>query len=86
MYSTNLMKYVQLGNSICIEFGERVVFQSYPRTGNTFLRSYLEKITGVFTGTDMDIDWTFMCIPGSLGQNITGETNRVWITKTHEPG
>ena len=66
-------------------FGERVAFQSYCRTGNTFLRSYLEKISGVWTGTDLDIDWTFMAVPETLGQNITGETNRVWITKTHEP-
>ena len=68
-------------------FGQRVAFQSFPRSGNTFLRSYLEKVTGVFTGADMDIDWTFMeaCM-GFLGQNITGDSNRIFITKTHEPG
>ena len=35
--------------------GDRVSFQSYPRSGNTFLRRFLEQITGVYTGTDMDM-------------------------------
>ena len=35
----------------------------------------------------MDIEWTFMeAMMGFLGQNITGDSNRVFITKTHEPG
>ena len=44
-------------------------------------------MTGVFTGADMDIDYTFheACM-GFLGQNITGDSNRIFITKTHEPG
>ena len=64
-----------------------MAFQSFVRSGNTFLRSYLEKVTGVFTGADMDIDYTFheACM-GFLGQNITGDSNRIFITKTHEPG
>ena len=40
--------------------GESVAFQSFPRSGNTFLRKYLEQITGIFTGSDMSLDMTFM--------------------------
>ena len=39
---------VKLGDT-----GDMVCFQSYPRSGNTFLRGYLESVTGVFTGSDM---------------------------------
>ena len=30
-----------------------VLYATFPRTGNTFLRKYLESITGVVTGSDM---------------------------------
>jgi hypothetical protein len=33
--------------------GNRVAFTTYPRVGNSFLRSVIEKVTGVFTGSDM---------------------------------
>ena len=69
-----------------MEGGEHVAFQSAHRSGNTFLRQYLEMITGVFTGSDMSIDMTFHeAQMGFLGQNKTGESNQVWITKTHKP-
>ena len=35
--------------------GDRVAFQSFVRSGNTFLRKYLESITGVYTGEDRHI-------------------------------
>lgn len=31
---------------------EKVILTSYPRSGNTLLRKYLEDITGVITGSD----------------------------------
>lgn len=34
---------------------EKVVLTSYPRSGNTLLRKYLEDITGVITGSDCDV-------------------------------
>ena len=65
---------------------EHVAFQSLVRSGNTFLRRYLEMITGVYTGADMGIQMTVHeAMMGLLGQNITGESDRVWITKTHKP-
>ena len=65
---------------------EHVAFQSLARSGNTFLRQYIEMVTGVYTGADMGIKMTVHeAMMGLLGQNITGESNRVWITKTHKP-
>ena len=39
--------------------GDRVAFQSFVRSGNTFLRKYLERITGVYTGEDRHIKRSF---------------------------
>ena len=38
--------------------GDKVCFQSFPRSGNTMLRRFLEVVTGVHTGSDMPIDLT----------------------------
>ena len=49
--------------------GNRVAMSSYPRSGNTFFRRFLEMITGVYTGADMDITLTFFeAQMGFLGQ------------------
>jgi len=34
---------------------DSVVIGSYPRSGNTLLRAYLEKVSGLVTGSDCDI-------------------------------
>ena len=66
--------------------GNRVGLQSFVRSGNTFIRRYLEQVTGIVTGADMHIDHTFFeAMMGLLGQNITSDSNMVWITKTHWP-
>ena len=66
--------------------GNRVAFQSYARSGNTFLRRYLEQITGLYTGSDMPMKFTFMeAIFGLLGTNTVCESKSVWICKTHYP-
>ena len=39
--------------------GYRTAMQSYPRSGNTFLRRNLEQVCGIFTGADMPIAGTF---------------------------
>jgi len=36
--------------------GNQVALQSFPRTGNSFSRRFIEQITGVFTGADMNIE------------------------------
>ena len=35
---------------------ETVILASYPRSGNTLLRAYVEKIMGLVTGSDCDIE------------------------------
>lgn len=34
----------------------KVCFASHPRSGNTFLRKYIESITGIVTGSDISIE------------------------------
>lgn len=66
--------------------GNRVAMQSFVRSGNSFLRNCLERITGVYTGADMNIKHTFFeAMMGMLGQYITSDSNLVWVTKTHCP-
>ena len=35
--------------------GQNICFASFPRTGNTFLRTFIEQCTGVYTGSDMSL-------------------------------
>jgi len=35
---------------------DTVIMASFPRSGNTLLRAYLEKIMGLTTGSDCDIE------------------------------
>lgn len=59
---------------------------SFPRSGNTLLRAYLEKMMGLTTGSDCDItkklnkDLMFM---GLAGEGLVDK--RVWVVKTHYP-
>ena len=59
---------------------------SYPRSGNTLLRAYLEKIMGLVTGSDCDITKKLNLALMDLG--LAGEglvDKRVWVVKTHYP-
>jgi len=63
-----------------------VSYTSYPRSGNTFLRKYLENITGLATGSDMVMKFTLnmqLQFSGFKGEGIVDE--RTWINKTHFP-
>ena len=66
--------------------GNQVAFASFARSGNTFLRRFLEQITGIYTGSDMRVEFTknvqFM---GLDGEGAGLDDNLVWITKTHYP-
>lgn len=67
--------------------GNAVAFQSMPRCGNSFLRRILETITGVYTGSDMNIDLTTQLLFGGrlAGEETVSDDNLVWVTKTHWP-
>jgi hypothetical protein len=73
-----------LDGSVNME-NNRVSFVSFPRSGNSFLRRFIELITGVVTGSDARLDMVLplqMC--GLAGEGHVSEDN-VWITKSHSP-
>ena len=63
---------------------QKVAFCSFPRSGNTFLRKYLELLTGIHTGSDctLDLDVQFQ-MQGLSGTHTVDDT--VWIAKSHSP-
>ena len=59
---------------------------SYPRSGYTLLRAYLEKIMGLTSGSDCDILKKLnkdLMLMGLAGEGLVDK--RVWIVKTHYP-
>ena len=65
---------------------DAVVLTSYPRSGNTMLRKYLEKIMGLVTGSDADMGKRLnreIMEMGLLGEGIVDK--RVWVIKCHYP-
>ena len=66
--------------------GETVVLASYPRSGNSLLRSLLESISGVVTGSDTRADRTLSLALqecGVRGEGVIDE--RAWVVKSHYP-
>ena len=43
-----------------IPTGQKVAFDTWPRTGNSFLRKFIEQITGIYTGANMPLNMTSM--------------------------
>jgi hypothetical protein len=65
---------------------EKIILTSYPRCGNTLMRSYLEQLSRVFTGSDCDLRRPMNQQLKDMG--LCGEGNcsdEVWIVKTHFP-
>jgi hypothetical protein len=65
---------------------DAVIMSSYPRSGNTLLRAYLEKVMGLVSGSDCDISKKLNVALMNMG--LAGEglvDKRVWIIKTHYP-
>jgi len=65
---------------------DSIILNSYPRSGNTLLRGYLERIMGIPTGSDCDISKKLNLELMTLG--LPGEglvDKRVWISKSHYP-
>ena len=65
---------------------EKVILTSYPRSGNTLLRSYIEKITKIFTGSDGELKRKLnreLMVMGLEGESESD--NKVWVVKTHYP-
>lgn len=65
---------------------ETVALTSYPRSGNTLMRGLLERVSGIYTGSDsrpMRYLSEDLRDRGLLGESVV--TKRVWIVKTHFP-
>ena len=62
----------------------KIAFCSFPRSGNTFLRRYMELLTGISTGADNSLNFGFtLQMQGLKGENVYDDT--VWIVKSHAP-
>lgn len=79
--------FLKRGSAVNVETtGNHVGFLSFPRTGNSFLRKYLHNITGIQTGSDMDIDMGLIVhqrCAEFLGEHVVDDS--VWIKKSHDP-
>lgn len=65
--------------------GFRTVFDSFPRSGNSFLRRFIEQISGIHTGADAGTEISLnlqMC--GLIGEGHCG-VDDVWLCKSHYP-
>jgi hypothetical protein len=65
---------------------DAISYTSYPRSGNTMLRKYLENITGIATGSDQIMKFTLnvsLQYQGFKGESVVQD--RTWINKTHYP-
>ena len=66
--------------------GSRVAFQSYSSSGCTFLRRFIEQITGIYVGSDEIIDNTFLeAMMGQAGHAHVNDDRLVWVTMTNYP-
>lgn len=64
----------------------RVHITSFPRSGNSQMRKYIENVTGIFTGTASPLQ--YHCISnlqlyGFFGEGIID--NKIFFEKTHYP-
>lgn len=69
------------------ELDMRVLVTSWPRSGNSQFRKYLESMYGIYTGSATPLSG-YLCailqLQGFLGESI--RDNRILFEKTHYPG
>jgi len=64
--------------------GDRTVFTGYPKSGTSLLRKYLEKPTGLLTGSDVSLTYSLPAqMQGRKGLGIVDD--RVWFVQSHFP-
>ena len=78
-------KYLNSKSDVTVEtMGEVVSYLSYPRCGNSFLRKYLQNITGIATGCDMSLEFNVdLQLQDFKAEEVTDAS--VWIKKSHDP-
>ncbi|CAI2363576.1 unnamed protein product [Moneuplotes crassus] len=83
---TSIPKYLEEPKYLSKNDFEKVVLTSYPRSGNTLLRKYLEDITGIITGSDCDVKRRLNSDLVEMGMSGEGRTNHsIWVAKSHYP-
>ena len=62
----------------------KIAFNTFPRSGNSFLRRLLEQVTGISTGATVQLhtSTSLQCM-GLKGEQIVDD--RTWIIKAHHP-
>lgn len=64
--------------------GDRVSYNTYTRSGNTFLRKYIEIITGIVTGSEFTNRIPFpLQLQGLIGEHVVDDS--VFVIKCHYP-
>lgn len=59
---------------------------SFPRSGNSMLRATLERVMGLVTGSDANIELKLCGALMDMGLQGEGLVDkRVWVVKTHYP-
>ena len=78
-------KFLTLGSEETVHNTHNIVsYCSFPRMGNSFLRMYLQKVTGIATGADMTLELDVdLQLTDFKGQEIIDDS--VWIRKSHDP-
>ena len=77
-------KFISSKTSVPVK--DRVAFTSVPHSGVPLLRNYLEKITGVVTGSDSPVSCLLNLAKqqsGLKGEEIINDS--VWLTETNYP-
>ena len=63
---------------------QKVSYSTFPRSGNSFLRKLLQLVTGLTTGSDMQIELNIdMQLNSNKGEGICDSS--VWVYKSHDP-
>ena len=85
MFDLKDNKYLDMNADRTVEsMNQKVSYSTYPRVGNSFLRKYLQMITGIATGSDMTIEFNQdMQLNMNKAEEITDSS--VWIYKSHDP-
>ena len=68
--------------SLMDDHQNHIMFTSFPRSGNSFMRRYLEQITGIATGCTMT-ESTWLQMMGLKGEGYCDDN--IWVCKSHHP-
>ena len=88
LYQAMFPQGVESANPLFLDYAphshSKVALASWPRSGNTFIRKYVELLTGVQSGSDNSLHYNvLMQMLNSKGEEIVDES--VWAVKTHYP-